>query len=74
MLPEAIAIVMAPSKTPSQGIFRLTDPPGMDIITTCRDARMFHPHNVDDYELYEAIDGGHVKLVNSDLDIVDLRK
>jgi len=28
----------------SYGIFRLTDPPGLDVITRCREPRAFHPH------------------------------
>lgn len=44
MLPEAIAIVMAPSDTSRKhGIFRLTTPGGMSIIRNC-DQRGFHPH------------------------------
>ncbi|KAI8923763.1 hypothetical protein BC831DRAFT_469518 [Entophlyctis helioformis] len=74
MMPEAIAIVMAPSKTPSQGIFRLTDPPGLDVISACRNPQMFHPH--DGYaadDLYEPVSGGHVQLVDARFDVIDLR-
>jgi hypothetical protein len=35
-LPEAVAIVMAPSKPQNMGIFRLTTPPGLENIRTCR--------------------------------------
>ncbi|KAG0173980.1 hypothetical protein DFQ30_006459 [Apophysomyces sp. BC1015] len=44
MLPEAIAIVCAPKHNPSFGIFRMTDPPGLDVISTCTAERAFHPH------------------------------
>lgn len=44
MLPEAFAIVLAPSKTPDWGAFRLTDPPGMPAIRKCNLSGLFHPH------------------------------
>ncbi|KAI8872102.1 hypothetical protein GQ42DRAFT_115712, partial [Ramicandelaber brevisporus] len=50
-LPEAISIVYAPSAPDDQygnsnkvGIFRLTDPVGLQIIEKCTDPREFHPH------------------------------
>lgn len=44
MLPEAIAIVMAPrDSTRNHGIFRLTAPGGMSVIRQCQQ-RGFHPH------------------------------
>jgi len=43
MLPEAVAIVVAPKRTPNFGIFKLTDPYGMQIIADCP-LRSFHPH------------------------------
>jgi STAM-binding protein len=45
MLPEAVAIVLSPSKQPSWGAFRLTDPPGMQCIRACRQTGLFHPHD-----------------------------
>lgn len=45
-LPEAVAIVMAPSKVNNIGIFRLTTPPGLDNIRCCRRSG-FHPHDAD---------------------------
>ncbi|RKP38101.1 hypothetical protein BJ085DRAFT_42230 [Dimargaris cristalligena] len=71
MLPEAIAIVCAPQHEPSYGIFRLTDPPGMGIISACRDKRTFHPHQSDD--IYTASEPGHVSLEHFDFKIVDMR-
>ncbi|KAJ1987281.1 hypothetical protein H4R33_002932 [Dimargaris cristalligena] len=72
MLPEAIAIVCAPQHEPSYGIFRLTDPPGMGIISACRDKRTFHPHQSDDIYT-EASEPGHVSLEHFDFKIVDMR-
>ncbi|KAK9115003.1 hypothetical protein Syun_021800 [Stephania yunnanensis] len=44
MLPEAVAIVMAPKDSSRKhGIFRLTSPGGMSVIRNC-DRRGFHPH------------------------------
>ncbi|KAG6516524.1 hypothetical protein ZIOFF_026989 [Zingiber officinale] len=44
MLPEAIAIVMAPKDSSRKhGIFRLTTPGGMSVIKQCQQ-RGFHPH------------------------------
>ncbi|KAH6576258.1 hypothetical protein BASA62_001513 [Batrachochytrium salamandrivorans] len=74
MLPEAIAIVMAPSKTPSQGIFRLTDPPGIDVVSACRDPQMFHLHEGYEGQLYEDTGRDHVHLVeDAKFNIVDMR-
>jgi len=44
MLPEAIAVVCAPLASPALGIFRLTDPPGLNLIMGCRRRETFHPH------------------------------
>ncbi|XP_020600099.1 AMSH-like ubiquitin thioesterase 1 [Phalaenopsis equestris] len=74
MLPEAIAIVMAPcDSSRKHGIFRLTTPGGMSIIRKC-DQRGFHPHQ-------SPPDGGpiydHCADVYMDpslkFDVVDLR-
>ncbi|KAG8372905.1 hypothetical protein BUALT_Bualt12G0115700 [Buddleja alternifolia] len=44
MLPEAIAIVMAPTdKSSPHGIFHLSDPAGVALIRNCQQ-RGFHPH------------------------------
>ncbi|KAL0084200.1 hypothetical protein J3Q64DRAFT_1809830 [Phycomyces blakesleeanus] len=72
MLPEAIAIVCSPSQTPNFGIFRLTDPPGLDIISTCRAERAFHTHP--DKPIYtDASDTGFIEMINFDVNVVDLR-
>lgn len=44
MLPEAFAVVCAPQHTPNFGIFRLTDPPGLQTILSCDQKNAFHPH------------------------------
>ncbi|KAF5202400.1 Amsh-like ubiquitin thioesterase [Thalictrum thalictroides] len=45
MLPEAVAIVMAPKDSSrTHGIFRLTTPGGISVIRNC-DRRGFHPHD-----------------------------
>ncbi|CCH42450.1 AMSH-like protease [Wickerhamomyces ciferrii] len=74
MLPEAIAIVCA-VKFGEMGQFRLTDPPGIGIITKCQKSG-FHPHDESNiYKHCERKFGGHV-VVNDTLpfDVIDLRK
>jgi STAM-binding protein len=73
MLPEAVAIVCAPQHNPSYGIFRLTDPPGVDIIKKCRKASTFHPHGESD--LYKnAYNPGHIVVKdNLPFETKDLR-
>ncbi|XP_027359441.1 AMSH-like ubiquitin thioesterase 1 [Abrus precatorius] len=74
MLPEAVAIVMAPrDSSRNHGIFRLTAPGGMSVIKQCQQ-RGFHPHN-------QPPDGGPIYktctdvYMNPDLkfDVIDLR-
>ncbi|KAF1923619.1 STAM binding protein [Didymella exigua CBS 183.55] len=73
MMAESIAIVCAPSKQPSWGCFRLTDPPGKQAILSCSKPGIFHPHDVDNIYT-EALKPGHVvELQNAPLEIVDLR-
>jgi STAM-binding protein len=76
MLPEAIAIVCSP-KFPSNkfGIFRLTDPPGISIITNCQRSG-FHPHEeANIYKRCSKANKGHVVLKNGlPFEVVDLRK
>ncbi|RVW39936.1 AMSH-like ubiquitin thioesterase 3 [Vitis vinifera] len=74
MLPEAIAIVMAPTDTSSpHGIFHLSDPAGVSVIRNCQQ-RGFHPHEEcpDGSPIYEHC--SHVYM-NPKLkfDVVDLR-
>ncbi|KAI7985235.1 AMSH-like ubiquitin thioesterase 1 [Camellia lanceoleosa] len=74
MLPEAIAIVMAPrDSSKTHGIFRLTTPGGMGVIRQCP-RRGFHPHD-------PPPDGGPIYkqctdvYMNPDIkfDVIDLR-
>ncbi|XXG65238.1 hypothetical protein AAC387_Pa05g2993 [Persea americana] len=74
MLPEAIAIVMAPKDSSRKhGIFRLTAPGGMSVIRQCPQ-RGFHPHQ-------QPLDGGPIYDHCSDVymnpslkfDVIDLR-
>ncbi|KAK7833859.1 amsh-like ubiquitin thioesterase 3 [Quercus suber] len=74
MLPEAIAIVMAPTDTSSpHGIFHLSDPAGVSVIRNCQQ-RGFHPHEEPDdgSPIYEHC--SHVYMNPSlKYDVVDLR-
>ncbi|TEB14211.1 hypothetical protein FA13DRAFT_1721617 [Coprinellus micaceus] len=56
---------------PNFGIFRLTDPPGLDVILTCAEKDAFHPHP--DLPIYTDADKGHVHMKSGSLEIVDLR-
>ncbi|CAN8302891.1 unnamed protein product [Cochlearia groenlandica] len=74
MLPEAVAIVMAPQDSSrNHGIFRLTTPGGMTVIRNC-DQRGFHAHS-------SPADGGPIYKTCADVymnpnlkfDVIDLR-
>ncbi|KFK26683.1 hypothetical protein AALP_AA8G279700 [Arabis alpina] len=74
MLPEAVAIVMAPQDSSrNHGIFRLTQPGGMTVIRNC-DQRGFHSHS-------SPADGGPIYKTCADVymnpnlkfDVIDLR-
>ncbi|KAF9531213.1 hypothetical protein CPB83DRAFT_849571 [Crepidotus variabilis] len=71
MLPESFAVVCAPKSNPNFGIFRLTDPPGLEAILGCTEKEAFHPHP--DIPIYTDADKGHVQIKDSSLEIVDLR-
>ncbi|KAL0569752.1 hypothetical protein V5O48_012213 [Marasmius crinis-equi] len=71
MLPESFAVVCAPKSNPNFGIFRLTDPPGLGLITNCKAKEAFHPHP--DKPIYTDADKGHVQMRDVALEIVDLR-
>ncbi|KAG0256037.1 hypothetical protein DFQ27_005929 [Actinomortierella ambigua] len=73
MLPEAIAIVCAPKHEKDYGVFRLTDPPGLQVITNCREKALFHQHPGQDNIYMDAADQGHVAFKDLELEIVDLR-
>lgn len=74
MMAEAVAVVCAPTQSPDFGVFRLTDPPGLDTIANCS-ARGFHPHR-NDVQLYRPIGGpsGHAQFYSDlPLQVIDLR-
>ncbi|XP_057508641.1 AMSH-like ubiquitin thioesterase 2 isoform X8 [Actinidia eriantha] len=74
MLPEAVAIVMAPTDTTrSYGIFRLSDPGGMNILKECRETG-YHCHSEpsDGSPVYEHCSNIYVNP-NLRLEIYDLR-
>ncbi|KAJ4768100.1 associated molecule with the SH3 domain of STAM 1 [Rhynchospora pubera] len=74
MLPEAIAIVMAPTDTERKhGIFHLTDPSGMSVMHDCQETG-FHPHEepLDGNPIYEHC--SHVYMnPNVKFELIDLR-
>ncbi|KAI9799151.1 MAG: hypothetical protein M1833_004191 [Piccolia ochrophora] len=73
MMPESIAIVCAPSKDPSWGVFRLTDPPGKQAILSCQQTGIFHPHAQSGI-CTDALRPGHVfEAKGLHYEVVDLR-
>ncbi|KAG6654534.1 hypothetical protein CIPAW_05G151500 [Carya illinoinensis] len=74
MVPEAFAIVMAPTDTSrSYGIFRLSDPGGMSVLKECQETG-FHPHKdlADGSTIYEDCSSVY-KNSNLRFEIFDLR-
>ncbi|XP_043694758.1 AMSH-like ubiquitin thioesterase 2 [Telopea speciosissima] len=74
MLPEAIAIVMAPKDgSRTHGIFRLTTPGGMSVIRQCQQ-RGFHPHEQppDGRPIYDHCTDVYMNP-NLKFDVIDLR-
>jgi STAM-binding protein len=75
-IPEAVAIVMAPTDPKTKcGMFRLSTPGGMDVIRDCSQ-RGFHAHSPPSsgQEIFEL--SGHVYLddsANSRFGSIDLR-
>lgn len=60
----------------SFGIFRLTDPPGLEIITNCQHPSAFHPHP-GNATIYRELKGpdSHAQLdPKLTLEVIDLRK
>lgn len=75
MVPEAVAIVMAPTDTSkSYGFFRLSDPDGMNILRECQE-RGFHTHRepANGTSLYEECSSIYLNP-NLRLEICDLRQ
>jgi hypothetical protein len=57
----------------SWGCFRLTDPPGKQVILNCNKPGIFHPHDVDNIYT-EALKPGHVvELAQAPLEVIDMR-
>lgn len=74
MLPESVAIVMAPrDATRKHGIFRLTSPGGMSVIRQCQQ-RGFHPHDPppDGGPIYKSCTDVYMNP-NLKFDVIDLR-
>ncbi|KAF9673457.1 hypothetical protein SADUNF_Sadunf10G0026400 [Salix dunnii] len=74
MVPEAFAIVMAPTdKSRSYGIFRLSDPGGMSVLKECEESG-FHPHGepADGSPIYEHCTNVYTNT-NLRFEIFDLR-
>lgn len=74
MVPEAVAIVIAPTdKSRKYGIFRLSDSVGMSILMNCRE-KGFHPHQEPDdgNSLYVECSNVYINP-NIRLEIFDLR-
>uniref|UniRef100_A0A2N9ILJ2 AMSH-like ubiquitin thioesterase 2 n=1 Tax=Fagus sylvatica TaxID=28930 RepID=A0A2N9ILJ2_FAGSY len=74
MLPEAFAIVMAPTdKSRSYGIFRLSDPGGMSLLKKCQETG-FHSHEelADGSPIYEHCSNVYTNS-NLRFEIFDLR-
>ncbi|KAG1896946.1 uncharacterized protein F5891DRAFT_1165455 [Suillus fuscotomentosus] len=71
MLPESFAVVCAPKFTPNFGIFRLTDPPGLQTNLDCNVKEAFHLHP--EVPIYTDADKGHVQMKDIPLEILDLR-
>ncbi|KAJ1399477.1 MPN domain [Sesbania bispinosa] len=74
MIPEAFAIVLAPNDTSRKcGLFRLSDPDGMNILRNCQE-KGFHPHKEPDNgkPVYEHCSNVY-KNSNLRFEIFDLR-
>ncbi|SJL13221.1 uncharacterized protein ARMOST_16660 [Armillaria ostoyae] len=70
-LPESFAVVCAPRHNPNFGIFRLTDPPGLQTILTCTAKEAFHPHP--DQPIYTDADKGHVQMKEAGRQVISTR-
>ncbi|XP_028097147.1 AMSH-like ubiquitin thioesterase 2 isoform X4 [Camellia sinensis] len=74
MVPEAVAIVMAPTdNSRAYGIFRLSDPSGMNILKECKETG-YHPHREpsDGSPIYDHCSNVYVNP-NLRFEICDLR-
>ncbi|KAJ5124266.1 uncharacterized protein N7515_008091 [Penicillium bovifimosum] len=73
MLPESIAIVCAPSKSPDWGVFRLTDPPGLKTVLNCNQTGLFHPHAQENIYTAASRPGHVVEVSDMEFETIDLR-
>ncbi|KAI5291125.1 hypothetical protein KEM54_006235 [Ascosphaera aggregata] len=74
MLKESIAIVCAPSHRPEYGLFRLTNPPGLQHVLQCTKPGIFHPHSETNLYTDSLRPAGHVyEVMGLDFEVVDLR-
>lgn len=81
LLPEAVAVVCALEHEPSLGVFRLTNPPGLQYVLQCKHRDLFHPHAQGESELPLYTDVatdaafGHVRLDDgAPVEVCDLRE
>ncbi|GHJ85342.1 hypothetical protein NliqN6_1744 [Naganishia liquefaciens] len=72
MLPEAIAIVCAPSQNNGYGIFRLIEPRGLKEVLICKKGG-FHPDHDRVYTDTKGSDRGRVVIGSGELEVIDLR-
>ena len=74
-LPESIAIVCAPTQQPNYGVFRLTNPDGIEYISNCREPGLFHPHDTSIPIYHDVLHNTqHVRWVDKPVILTDLRK
>lgn len=67
-----VAVVLAPTAQRKVGIFRCTQPPGLEVILQCQNKHPFHAHP--DLPLYTDADDMHVVIQDGlPLDVVDVR-
>lgn len=75
LLPEAVAVVCAPRFSPNVGVFRLTQPPGLQYVLRCASPEPFHAHvdGIGGLPLYTDALPGHVAIAMAPLCVHDLR-
>ncbi|PKI83566.1 hypothetical protein MVES_002665 [Malassezia vespertilionis] len=76
LLPEAVAVVCAPRKMPSVGVFQLTQPFGLQHILQCTNPAPFHSHTMGGAsvpQLYTDALAGHASVVGGPVTVLDLR-
>ena len=75
LLPEAVAVVCAPRFSPNVGVFRLTQPLGLQYVLRCASPEPFHAHvdGIGGLPLYTDALPGHVAIAMAPLCVHDLR-